>query len=213
MLALLITVLQLAWDYNKDVTVIEASIGQIEASFLQPISASLWNLDEEQVKVQIEGIMNPPNMQFVMVKEMLGNSEVRPLLTQGWSSPTRHLPRVHPELSGEVVNVYQLFVAASPGAGLPAPHREIRADPGQPDHQDPGRPVLHPDHHLARLSGDPSHQPHRQLCLPRNPESWIARGGADPEGRPLPRKWAAPPLTNRLTRHPGRHPSTRCAPG
>ena len=56
-LALVITVLQLAWDYNKDVTVIEASIGQIEASFLQPISASLWNLDEEQVKVQIEGIM------------------------------------------------------------------------------------------------------------------------------------------------------------
>ena len=52
-LALVITVLQLAWDYNKDVTVIEASIDQIEASFLQPISASLWNLDEEQVKVQI----------------------------------------------------------------------------------------------------------------------------------------------------------------
>src|SRR5690606_1452381 len=75
-LALVITVLQLAWDYKKDVTVIEASIDQIEASFLQPISASLWNLDEEQVKVQIEGIMNLPNMQFVMVKEMLGNSEV-----------------------------------------------------------------------------------------------------------------------------------------
>ena len=109
-LALLITVLQLAWDYNKDVTVIEASIGQIEASFLQPISASLWNLDEEQVKVQIEGIMNLPNMQFVMVKEMLGNSEV-PCSPRGGAAPIRHLPRVHPELSGEVVG--KLFVAAS----------------------------------------------------------------------------------------------------
>ena len=67
-LAMIITALQLAWDYRKDVAVIEDSIGQIEASFLQPIAASLWNLDEEQVKVQIEGIMNLPNMQFVMVK-------------------------------------------------------------------------------------------------------------------------------------------------
>lgn len=35
-LALVITVLQLAWDYNKDVTVIEASIDQIEASSCNP---------------------------------------------------------------------------------------------------------------------------------------------------------------------------------
>ena len=119
MLALLITVLQLAWDYNKDVTVIEASIGQIEASFLQPISASLWNLDEEQVKVQIEGIMNLPNMQFVMVKEMLGNSEV-PLLTQGGAAPIRHLPRIHPGYQGKWLATVRRRL---PGAGLPAPHR------------------------------------------------------------------------------------------
>ena len=110
-LALLITVLQLAWDYNKDVTVIEASIGQIEASFLQPISASLWNLDEEQVKVLIEGIMNLPNMQFVMVKEMLGNSEV-PLLTQGVEQPQYDISREFTlSYQGEVVG--KLFVAAS----------------------------------------------------------------------------------------------------
>ncbi len=111
LLALAITVLQLAWDYNKDVTVIEASIDQIEASFLQPISASLWNLDEEQVKVQIEGIMNLPNMQFVMVKEMLGNSEV-PLLTQGVEQAQYDISREFTlSYQGEVVG--KLFVAAS----------------------------------------------------------------------------------------------------
>ncbi|MGL5522510.1 MAG: ATP-binding protein [Aeromonas veronii] len=110
-LAMIITVLQLAWDYRKDVAVIEDSIGQIEASFLQPITASLWNLDEEQVKVQIEGIMNLPNMQFVMVKEMLGNSEV-PLLTQG-------VERESYDISQEFNLIYQgeivgkLFVAVS----------------------------------------------------------------------------------------------------
>lgn len=110
-LAMIITVLQLAWDYRKDVAVIEDSIGQIEASFLQPIAASLWNLDEEQVKVQIEGIMNLPNMQFVMVKEMLGNSEV-PLLTQGVERESYDISKeFNLTYQGEVVG--KLFVAAS----------------------------------------------------------------------------------------------------
>ena len=110
-LALIITALQLAWDYRKDVAVIEDSIGQIEASFLQPIAASLWNLDEEQVKVQIEGIMNLPNMQFVMVKEMLGNSEV-PLLAQGVERENYDISReFNLTYQGEIVG--KLFVAAS----------------------------------------------------------------------------------------------------
>ncbi|MBL0612155.1 PAS domain S-box protein [Aeromonas jandaei] len=110
-LAMIITALQLAWDYRKDVAVIEDSIGQIEASFLQPIAASLWNLDEEQVKVQIEGIMNLPNMQFVMVKEMLGNSEV-PLLTQGVERESYDISReFNLTYQGEIVG--KLFVAAS----------------------------------------------------------------------------------------------------
>ncbi|MGU5636512.1 ATP-binding protein [Aeromonas veronii] len=110
-LAMIITALQLAWDYRKDVAVIEDSIGQSEASFLQPIAASLWNLDEEQVKVQIEGIMNLPNMQFVMVKEMLGNSEV-PLLTQGVERESYDISReFNLTYQGEIVG--KLFVAAS----------------------------------------------------------------------------------------------------
>ncbi|WP_042013312.1 ATP-binding protein [Aeromonas fluvialis] len=110
-LAMIITALQLAWDYRKDVAVIEDSIGQIEASFLHPIAASLWNLDEEQVKVQIEGIMNLPNMQFVMVKEMLGNSEV-PLLAQGVERENYDISReFNLTYQGEIVG--KLFVAAS----------------------------------------------------------------------------------------------------
>ncbi|EOD53796.1 sensor histidine kinase [Aeromonas molluscorum] len=110
-LALIITALQLVWDYRKDVALIEGSIDQIQASFLQPISASLWNLDEEQVKVQIEGIMNLPNMQFVMVKEMLGTSEV-PLLTQGVERDGYDISREFKlTYQGEMVG--KLFVAAS----------------------------------------------------------------------------------------------------
>ncbi|MFR9721418.1 ATP-binding protein [Aeromonas diversa] len=110
-LAFLITLLQLAWDYRKDVAMIQGSISQIEASFLQPIAASLWNLDEEQVKVQLEGIMNLPSMEFVMVKELLGNSEV-PLLSQGKERPSYDISREFSlTYQGEVVG--KLFVAAS----------------------------------------------------------------------------------------------------
>ncbi|WP_432468852.1 ATP-binding protein [Agarivorans sp. Z349TD_8] len=111
LLALIITLIQLYYDYKQDVKVIEESIDQIEVSFLQPIAASLWNLDEEQVEVQIEGIMNLPNMQYVLVKEILGSSEV-PLLARGRSTNQY-------DLSQEFDLIYQdemvgkLFVAAS----------------------------------------------------------------------------------------------------
>ena len=110
-LALLITLVQLMWDYRKDVAVIESSINQIEASFLQPIAASLWNLDEEQVKVQLEGIMNLPNMEFVMVKEILGNAEV-PLISQGTKRPTYDISQEF-ALTYQGEQVGKLFVAAS----------------------------------------------------------------------------------------------------
>ncbi|MCP5076993.1 MAG: histidine kinase, partial [Psychromonas sp.] len=81
-LAIVITLIQLMWDFQQDVGKIEASIDQIESSFLQPMAASLWNLDEEQIQIQIEGIMNLSDMQYVLIHEVLGNSEV-PLVEQG----------------------------------------------------------------------------------------------------------------------------------
>ncbi|BEU01522.1 sensor histidine kinase [Agarivorans sp. OAG1] len=111
LLALIITLIQLRYDYKQDVQVIEESIDQIEVSFLQPIAASLWNLDEEQVEVQIEGIMNLPNMQYVLVKEILGSSEV-PLLARGRSADRYDLSQEFELIyQGEMVG--KLFVAAS----------------------------------------------------------------------------------------------------
>ena len=61
--------------------------------------------------MQIEGIMNLPNMQFVMVKEMLGNSEV-PLLTQGVERESYDISQeFNLTYQGEIVG--KLFVAAS----------------------------------------------------------------------------------------------------
>ena len=111
LLALLITAVQLFWDYRQDRGMVESSLNQIEASFLQPIASSLWNLDEEQIQVQLEGIMNLPSMQFVEVKEAMGDSEVR-LQSLGKELPSYDISREF-DLTYQGEKVGKLFVASS----------------------------------------------------------------------------------------------------
>ncbi|MGL4205690.1 MAG: ATP-binding protein [Aeromonadaceae bacterium] len=111
LLAVIITLLQLFWDYRQDVDQVESSLNQIESSFLQPIASSLWNLDEEQIQVQLEGIMNLPSMQFVEVREVMGSSAVH-LLSLGKSLPQYDISREF-ELVYQGEKVGKLFVASS----------------------------------------------------------------------------------------------------
>lgn len=110
-LAIIITLVQLTWDFQQDVGKIEESIDQIEASFLQPMAASLWNLDEEQIQIQIEGIMKLSDMQYVRVHEVIGNTEV-PLIEQGVQQKEFDISKKFKLVyQGEIVG--NLFVAAS----------------------------------------------------------------------------------------------------
>lgn len=111
LLAVLITTLQLFWDYRQDRGMVESSLNQIEASFLQPIASSLWNLDEEQIQVQLEGIMNLPSMQFVEVKEAMGDNQVR-LQSLGKELPSYDISREF-DLVYQGEKVGKLFVASS----------------------------------------------------------------------------------------------------
>ncbi|GLS90696.1 sensor histidine kinase [Psychromonas marina] len=110
-LAIVITLIQLLWDFQQDVGKIEQSIDQIESSFLHPMAASLWNLDEEQIHIQVEGIMNLSNMQYVLIHEVLGSSE-SPLIEQGTLKEKFDISKKFDlTYQGEVVGT--LFVAAS----------------------------------------------------------------------------------------------------
>ena len=109
--AAVITLIQLSWDYKEDVHIINNNLSQVEESFLQPIATSLWNLDAEQVEVQIEGIMNLPNMQYVLVKEMLGKTEI-PLVVRGTAAQEYDIQReFNLVYQGQIVGT--LMVAAS----------------------------------------------------------------------------------------------------
>ncbi len=68
--------LQLYDDYRKDITSIDEMILQIRDSCLQPLSASLWEFDINQLQIQLEGIGMLPNIQYVEVRERLAGNDV-----------------------------------------------------------------------------------------------------------------------------------------
>ena len=75
-LAIIITLLQLLFDYQNDLTKIDTSIEEVESSFVEPLATSLWNFDKEQIETQSKSIMTLPYMQYVKVYEVVGNTEV-----------------------------------------------------------------------------------------------------------------------------------------
>ena len=109
--AIIITLVQLAWDFNQDVGKIKESISQIESSFLDPMAASLWNLDEEQIQIQLSGIMKLSDMQFVRIHEVIGDTEVS-MMHMGEEQEEYDISKKFKLIyQGEVVG--NLFVAAS----------------------------------------------------------------------------------------------------
>src|SRR5215831_6696800 len=68
-ITLLLTSFQLYVDYRDAVRAIESRMAEIEGSYLQSLSGSLWNLDRRQIELQIEGILRLPAMRFVEVRE------------------------------------------------------------------------------------------------------------------------------------------------
>ncbi len=63
------TALQLYLDYTRDIKSIQDTMSQIESSYLQSISSSLWYIDEEQVIIVLNGILRLPNMQHLEIRQ------------------------------------------------------------------------------------------------------------------------------------------------
>ncbi|MBT3368407.1 MAG: PAS domain S-box protein [Nitrospina sp.] len=63
------TGLQLYLDYDRDITLIHTSLKQVESSYLDSIANSLWITDHELLRIQLEGILRLPDMQFIEVRK------------------------------------------------------------------------------------------------------------------------------------------------
>ncbi|MEH6626424.1 MAG: ATP-binding protein [Motiliproteus sp.] len=75
LLAVLSTAVQLYWDYKNDISNIEKGIQSIEAGYLDSLASSLWKLDQDQIGIQLDGIMKLPDIGFTSITEIVANKE------------------------------------------------------------------------------------------------------------------------------------------
>ena len=75
-LTLFATSVQLYLEYRKDINVIHNNIEFIKNSYLPAISASVYNLDEEQTRIQLQGALKLQGIEFLNVKEKYMEAEL-----------------------------------------------------------------------------------------------------------------------------------------
>jgi PAS domain S-box-containing protein len=67
---LTLTALQLYLDYDREVSSIETRLDEIGRSYFGSIGESLWNLDQNQLELQLNGILRLPDIQAAEVSEI-----------------------------------------------------------------------------------------------------------------------------------------------
>ena len=71
-LAIVATALQLLLDYRHGVSVVELRLNEIEQAYVDSIGASLWTMDEQQTRKQLEGIAKLPDIMLVELRDPNG---------------------------------------------------------------------------------------------------------------------------------------------
>jgi PAS domain S-box-containing protein len=66
---LLLTSLELYLDYRRDVGTIERRMSEIGNSYVGSLGEGLWELDPQQLQLQVDGILHRPAIRFVEVRE------------------------------------------------------------------------------------------------------------------------------------------------
>lgn len=117
-LTLIITVLQLYFDYRKDISVIEESLSQIRTSYTESIAHHVWNMDTEGLKTQLAGILSIRDIVFAEV--ILSGDKSGSSISAGDTSSNVPLLvseySVIYERSGTYISIATLKVAASKAA-------------------------------------------------------------------------------------------------
>ena len=118
LVTLALAAFQLARDYRRDVEAIERRVAEIEASRLGSIAVSLWNVDAEQLRLQLEGIRGLPDIQAVSVRETDARSDALEVRLGAFDADDElewNLPVVHRE-AGEARRIGVLHIEASRSA-------------------------------------------------------------------------------------------------
>jgi PAS domain S-box-containing protein len=103
--------LQLYLDYDRDLKSIHTTIKQVESSYLDSITNSLWVTDDELLRIQLEGILRLPDMQLIEVRkgaellQVVGAPQTESIIEQT-------IPLVY-DYNGRDVHLGELHMVAS----------------------------------------------------------------------------------------------------
>ncbi|MDC7220901.1 MAG: ATP-binding protein [Spirochaetales bacterium] len=119
LISLLITIIsalvQIALDYNRGLDSIEETLNLIEETDLESIAASVYNIDEAILNIQLRGIIKMESIVFVQVREIRGENVY--LSSVGDELVEQHivrvLPLIHHSPGGEEREFGSLLVAAN----------------------------------------------------------------------------------------------------
>jgi PAS domain S-box-containing protein len=73
LITLVSTGLRIYADYRGDLRNIESYMGLIRQSYLQSLSSSLWQFDDEQIRIQLNGLVHLPDMEYLEIRSEEGN--------------------------------------------------------------------------------------------------------------------------------------------
>ncbi len=113
LITLIGTALQLWLDYRKDISIIYDRVQSIEKSHTASISRNLWNMDHDQLRAQMAGILELPDIVGLLVTDNHGEPIVH--LSQG--DPTQ--PMIHSvdlyyrDWQGDNVHLGKMIIVAS----------------------------------------------------------------------------------------------------
>jgi signal transduction histidine kinase len=113
-ITLVLTAVQLYLDFRYDVNLIEHRLDEIGEGYPDIIGESLWHLDREHLRIELEGILKLPDMQAVAVREV---GTVHPLVVavgRRQSGPvlTRELP-INRIVEGKLKQIGTLYIEAT----------------------------------------------------------------------------------------------------
>jgi PAS domain S-box-containing protein len=111
LITLIITALQLYLEYRKDLQSIEDNFAMIESGYLPSLAQAAWVYDEDQLHVQLEGILGLPGMSYVEIRTngktvmSLGSQTANQLINKKYAL-------VHQE-NGRDIDIGHLYIGNS----------------------------------------------------------------------------------------------------
>ncbi len=113
LMTLIATGIQLYLDYQYERSAINERINQIEASSLASLSNSLWEISPEQIQVQLNGLHQLPDVEYLEITTPFGELFAAGVPPAPGKALTRHYPLEHHTPEGQLFSLGTLKLMIS----------------------------------------------------------------------------------------------------